>query len=245
MELLVGLGLVVLISAGVFIPLERRFPHPADGLTALSGWAALACLGLFVVNSLAMRALAGPLASIVGGPPVAATTLRVLAVVVLGDLLGYAMHRLMHAHPLLWRFHRLHHQPTRLTWLVAWRQHPLDFIFHGLAVGLPAAVLGVDLSTVGALVLARKLWTSFLHADVRVRFGWLEGIVATPAFHRVHHSPDPRCRNRNFAGTLPIWDVLFGTRLDDSGPPGAGRGPPAGESRAPCPTPDPCCRRSA
>ena len=36
-------------------------------------------------------------------------------------------------------------------------------------------------------------------------------VLASPAFHRVHHSPDPRLYDTNFAGTFPVWDLLFGT----------------------------------
>src|SRR5262249_45198993 len=46
--------------------------------------------------------------------------------------------------------------------------------------------------------------------NLRWRFGWLEHVVATPAFHRWHHTADEH-RDHNYASTLPVLDRLFGT----------------------------------
>eukprot|EP00794_Sanderia_malayensis_P015972 gene15972-17580_t len=39
----------------------------------------------------------------------------------------------------------------------------------------------------------------------------LEFILSTPSHHRVHHGRNPYCIDKNFGGTLIIWDRLFGT----------------------------------
>ena len=44
-----------------------------------------------------------------------------------------------------------------------------------------------------------------------MRFGVLEHVVATPAFHHAHHSEDPRRFNSNYASLLPLLDRIFGT----------------------------------
>jgi sterol desaturase/sphingolipid hydroxylase (fatty acid hydroxylase superfamily) len=51
----------------------------------------------------------------------------------------------------------------------------------------------------------------FLHANVNWDFGSLRTIIATPVFHRWHHSRDREALDKNFAGLLPLWDILFGT----------------------------------
>jgi sterol desaturase/sphingolipid hydroxylase (fatty acid hydroxylase superfamily) len=233
LETAAGALVFLAISAGFLGPLERFFPRSAG---APRPWRTAAlCAGLFVLNTLLMRAVGdlalGWLESLRGeaGP---ASGARIAAAFVLADLCGYAAHRAMHRLPALWRFHRMHHDATELRWLDAWRQHPVDFVVQGLAVGLPGALLGASLTDVVAVVLLRKLWTSFLHADVRFRFGWLEWLVATPAFHRVHHSADRADFDQNFAGTFPVWDVVFGTaargwRLRRAEPPGNVRNAPA------------------
>jgi len=38
-----------------------------------------------------------------------------------------------------------------------------------------------------------------------------ESVMNTPSHHRVHHVPNPRYRDSNYAGTLIIWDRMFGS----------------------------------
>jgi sterol desaturase/sphingolipid hydroxylase (fatty acid hydroxylase superfamily) len=33
----------------------------------------------------------------------------------------------------------------------------------------------------------------------------------SPRFHRWHHTDETEARDKNFAGLLPLWDILFGT----------------------------------
>ncbi len=54
------------------------------------------------------------------------------------------------------------------------------------------------------------LWGFFIHANVKWRFGWLEWIVVTPAFHRWHHVAGEH-QDMNYAALLPVFDYLFGT----------------------------------
>ena len=55
-------------------------------------------------------------------------------------------------------------------------------------------------------------WHSILlHANVRIGFGALRWLVASPEFHHWHHSDHREAYNRNFAGQLSFLDVVFGT----------------------------------
>lgn len=55
-------------------------------------------------------------------------------------------------------------------------------------------------------------WHSLmLHANISVNFGPLKWLVASPEFHHWHHSNRRHAHNKNFAGQLSIWDVVFGT----------------------------------
>ncbi|MCB1459177.1 MAG: sterol desaturase family protein, partial [Nitratireductor sp.] len=40
---------------------------------------------------------------------------------------------------------------------------------------------------------------------------WFEAVMNTPSHHRVHHATNPRYLDANYAGTLIIWDRMFGT----------------------------------
>lgn len=207
--ILLGAVVFLLLCAGLFVPLELWFSRggPRPQLRAIA-----LCASLFVLNTVLMELIGAPLLGALSQARTEVTTLRIAGVLVLSDLCGYFFHRAMHT-KWLWRFHRVHHANVQLNWLEAWRQHPVDFVFHSVAVGLPGALLGASLSDIVLVVLLRKAWTSFLHADVTLRFGVLEWIISTPEFHRVHHSADPRDHDKNFAGSFPVWDVIFGTAL--------------------------------
>lgn len=222
LRLAIWLGLL----AAVFVPLERLF-----GARAQSLWRrdSLVDLGHFFLNGLTLSlALAVPAAllavlaaQVVPSWLVAAVAswplwLQVLAALVLGDLGAYWGHRWSHEIPLLWRFHAVHHSAEEVDWLVNTRAHPVDLVvtrFCGLvplyATGLAQAAEPASL--LPALVAAAgTVWSFFIHANLRVRLGWLEQIVSTPAFHRWHHSNEA-VRDRNYAAILPVIDRVFGT----------------------------------
>jgi hypothetical protein len=41
--------------------------------------------------------------------------------------------------------------------------------------------------------------------------GWFEYVFNTPSHHRVHHGRNPKYIDKNHAGSLIIWDKMFGT----------------------------------
>ncbi len=73
------------------------------------------------------------------------------------------------------------------------------------------AGLGFSPIAVAAYQPFLTLYAIFLHANVRADFGPLQYLIATPAFHRWHHTSEAEGRDKNFAGLLPLWDLLFGT----------------------------------
>lgn len=210
-ELLLGTAVFLALMAGIFVPLEGWWPRRAEAPSART---IAVCVGLLFVDVLAMEWIGGPvLDAIAAIRPLAAEASgwRIVLALVLAEVAGYAIHRAMHRVPALWRFHAVHHAEAHLHWLEAWRQHPVDFVIHGIAVGLPGALLGASLADFAAVVLLRKAYTTFLHANLGWRLAAMERVLATPAFHAVHHSQDPREHDRNFAGMLPALDRIFGT----------------------------------
>ena len=59
-----------------------------------------------------------------------------------------------------------------------------------------------------ALNLLYQFW---IHTEVVKHMGALELVMNTPSHHRVHHATNPQYIDRNHAGTLIIWDRLFGS----------------------------------
>jgi sterol desaturase/sphingolipid hydroxylase (fatty acid hydroxylase superfamily) len=53
--------------------------------------------------------------------------------------------------------------------------------------------------------------SAFVHANLNWTLGPFKYVLAGPVFHRWHHTAADRGGSSNFAGTFPIWDLLFGT----------------------------------
>lgn len=131
---------------------------------------------------------------------------------VLADLVGYASHRLRHRVRTLWLFHAVHHSAKRLDWLAAARMHPIDDLVDNVATSLPVLLLGFDIRVYALLGPFFLLHTILLHANLRWDFGPLRFVLASPAWHRLHHSPEGE--GHNFGGVLSAFDVLFRTFRD-------------------------------
>lgn len=144
---------------------------------------------------------------------------RLAGALLVGELGYYWAHRAMHTVPFLWRFHAIHHQAEHMDWLVNTRSHPLDLVFGRLCSLTPMYVLGLAQPMGGHLdivpllfALIGSLWGFFVHANLNWRFGWLEWVVSTPAFHHWHHTnDDPALIDKNYASMLPWLDRLFAT----------------------------------
>lgn len=218
------LWLVVLTV--VFVPLERAFAQrPAKLLRPQLG------------NDLFYYFLSSVLPAVLLAAPLALLATAVRAVVpagfhaavhglplwlglgiglVVADIGSYWGHRLSHEWPLIWRFHALHHSAEHIDYLVNGRAHPVDLVWVRMWGLVPLYVLGVgNVGPAGSIVpvtvtLVGVVMGFFVHANVRWRFGPLEWIVATPAFHHWHHSRRDRI-DHNYAATFPFVDRMFGT----------------------------------
>ena len=218
-------GLILL--AVLLVPLERLYALRPQRLLRAGLWTDLGYY--FLTSLLPNRLLAAPLALLLAlpylSPPGWPTWmagqplwLRLPGALLVAEIGFYWGHRWMHEVRWLWRFHAIHHSASAMDWLVNARAHPLDLLFMRLCGFVPLYVLGlaqgggaVDwLPLLVALIGA--LWGYFIHANLRWRFGWLEQLVSTPAFHHWHHNNmGPSHRHQNYAPMLPWLDRLFGT----------------------------------
>jgi sterol desaturase/sphingolipid hydroxylase (fatty acid hydroxylase superfamily) len=136
--------------------------------------------------------------------------LQGIEVFVIGDFLGYWQHRLFHRSR-LWPFHAVHHSSRELDWLSSVRLHPVNDIGSKLIQAVPLVALGFNLTTVALYAPLVTFYAIMVHANVSWDLGPLRYVFVSPAFHRWHHTKADEGLDRNFAGGLPLWDILFGT----------------------------------
>jgi sterol desaturase/sphingolipid hydroxylase (fatty acid hydroxylase superfamily) len=135
---------------------------------------------------------------------------QVAGILVLSDFVGYWMHRCFHAGR-LWKFHAVHHSSVDLDWLSAVRLHPVNDVVMRIAGILPILLMGFAPIAVAGVLPILTLMAILVHANVDWDWGPLCSVIVSPCFHRWHHTDETAARDRNFAGLLPIWDIVFGT----------------------------------
>lgn len=183
-----NLGIVVLNT----LLIRLLFPVAAVGVAVIAhdrGW-----------GMLNQAALPAPLAFVIG--------------FVALDFVIYLQHVMVHAVPLLWRFHRMHHADVDFDVTTAGRFHPVEIALSMLWKMGVVLVLGPTAATVVAFEVVLNASSTFNHANGRLP-SFVDRIVrlliVTPDMHRVHHSTNAQETNSNFGFNLSLWDRLLGT----------------------------------
>ncbi len=133
-----------------------------------------------------------------------------LGLFLLTDLAYYWAHRMSHEVNLFWGGHVVHHQSEEYNLSVALRQSSFQVVWT-FAFSLPIALLGfntLDFALISALNTLYQFW---IHTETINKMGWFEHVFNTPSHHRVHHGRNPKYIDKNHAGSLIIWDKMFGT----------------------------------
>jgi alkylglycerol monooxygenase len=133
------------------------------------------------------------------------------------DFLYYWAHRWSHEISFLWGVHAPHHQSEEYNLTTALRQGAFQDTFH-LPIFLPMAVLGCPVDVFIILLTLGKFYQFWVHTRLIGRVPLIEGILNTPSAHRVHHAVNDIYLDRNYGGTLMLWDRLFGTWIDEAEP---------------------------
>ncbi|MBV9747216.1 MAG: sterol desaturase family protein [Acetobacteraceae bacterium] len=145
----------------------------------------------------------GPLARL---PFWAQTAVYLLA----SDFMLYWIHRLFHGGP-FWKYHAVHHSSEEVDWISAARFHPVNLSLGPVLVDVVLLLGGIPPAVLGILVPFNVLMSAFVHANLNWSLGPLRYVIASPLFHRWHHTAADKGGSRNFAGTFPVLDLMFGT----------------------------------
>ncbi|WP_246770954.1 sterol desaturase family protein [Aestuariivirga sp. YIM B02566] len=167
-------------------------------------------LALVIIGTIYLASLLVPssLSAAVAGLPL---WVQVVVAIILSDLGFYAVHRLFHKIPWLWKFHAIHHSIETLDWLAGHRVHPVDQILTKGASLVPVFALGFSDSAIVIYSMIYVWQSLLLHSNVSVNLGPLRYVLALPQFHHWHHADHPEAHDKNFAGQLAFLDFIFGT----------------------------------
>jgi sterol desaturase/sphingolipid hydroxylase (fatty acid hydroxylase superfamily) len=206
--------MAVIAAIEVVVPLFPRTPAQRGrtganlGLTAMN----FAVNGAFTSVAAVLTIAQGPGLMTRMGLPLSAQI--VLSIVVLDFCFGYVAHVALHAAPVLWRVHAVHHSDPFVDVTTTYRTHPIELAWRSLFMIVPVWMLGVP---PGALLVYRMLSAInalLEHANLRV---WpmldraLSFIWVTPNMHKIHHSRDRAETNSNYGNLLSIYDRIFRT----------------------------------
>lgn len=136
--------------------------------------------------------------------------LEVLAALGITSLGSYVFHRVGHVHPWLWRVHGIHHVETKVNVGNNGVNHVLDVFGRRFLAQLPMLLIGLSQPAIFIVSIISTVQGYFVHANIDVRLGWLNYLVASPELHRLHHS-DNLEEAGHYSADIVIWDLLFGS----------------------------------
>jgi sterol desaturase/sphingolipid hydroxylase (fatty acid hydroxylase superfamily) len=143
--------------------------------------------------------------------------LAVVATVIIMDFVIYIQHVMVHAIPVLWRLHRVHHADLDYDVTTGSRFHTLEIILSMLIKFATILLLGPPIVAVIIFEVILNATAMFNHGNIslpKTFDKYLRLFLVTPDMHRVHHSVEDDEANSNFGFSLPWWDRLFGTYRD-------------------------------
>lgn len=214
--------LALLVSALVYIPLERLYAKDPEQLILRPQWRTdlnyyfvshllVQFILIFITASSTWVASWVPAHDLKGWVQGVPLPVQFFLAVLVADLGQYWLHRLYHVVPWMWRFHAVHHSSTAMDWLAGSRVHFGEILLTRTGVMAPLILLGFSAEVVNAYVILVGVQAVTAHANLRISAGWLEYLIVLPRYHHWHHARHKDYIYKNYAIHLPLVDMLFGT----------------------------------
>lgn len=158
-------------------------------------------LGLFGITNMVAIEL-GSLPAIV----------QYLIMFIIADFIQWNTHRLLHAVPKLWEYHKLHHSVEEMGFAAHMRYHWMETIIYKSIQYIPLAMLGFGIKDFFVLHIIAVAIGHLNHSNINISYGPLKYILNSPTMHIWHHAKDlPIKSGVNFGISLSLWDYLFKT----------------------------------
>ena len=212
----------VIFGGLLFVPLERIFPHKGEQHIFRGEWRedllyyfiSSMFVQVFTFTTLAPSTFlisTGQFEVLRNWISALPFLLQILAIMALTDFVQYWLHQAFHRVPALWRFHAVHHSATSMDWIAGARMHFCEIIILRAATATPAFVLGFTEQALQTYLLIVYVYSTFVHANLNWKLGWIEKFLVTPRFHHWHHGIEKEAIDVNFSIHFPLYDRLFGT----------------------------------
>jgi len=134
------------------------------------------------------------------------------------DSLHYLKHVLLHRIPLLWRFHRVHHDDLDYDFTTGIRFHPFEIILNAMITLGAIVALGIPAYAVVIYEISLVAVTFIVHGNIKYPAradGIIRAVLVTPDMHRIHHSSRVAETDSNYGVIFSIWDRLFKTHVQE------------------------------
>lgn len=129
------------------------------------------------------------------------------------DFTYYWYHRASHECRFFWASHVVHHSSQKYNLGTALRQTWTGG-FTGFLFWAWLPLIGFHPMMVLTMQSVSLIYQFWIHTELIPRLGPLEWVLNTPQHHRIHHASNARYLDRNHAGTLIVWDRMFGSFSD-------------------------------
>lgn len=128
------------------------------------------------------------------------------------DFSYYWFHRISHTVRYFWASHVVHHSSEYYNLAAALRQNWTGNITGAFLFWWWMPLAGFEPGMMLLMQSISLIYQFWIHTEAIKRMpAWYEYIFNTPSHHRVHHGSDLLYLDKNHAGTLIIWDRMFGT----------------------------------
>ena len=122
----------------------------------------------------------------------------------------------MHKVPWFWHFHRLHHSATEFNVITGIRISIAETFFNDIVILiLLSLIFGLPSPKIVLLVMFVYAIIDLLqHSDLPWDYGIVGYVIASPRYHRMHHSTHAEDLDTNYGNIFSFWDYWFGTVAD-------------------------------
>lgn len=199
------IGTVIYLAA-----LERLIPYDRGWHPSRDewGWYGVYFLLTLLGGGLAQLSVIAVVGAVSPPDPVLVLWAEIPLALLLRSLACYLVHRFGHTSRWLWRLHGVHHVPEKVNVANNGVNHIFDVALGKGVAQLALAVAGFSQESVFAVGLFTIAQGYFVHANIDVRIGRLNYVLASPQQHRLHHSTD-LSEAGHYGSDLSIWDLMF------------------------------------